>query len=114
MKYKVDNPDIIPFAIYQLGGIGEYIDVEDMFVYCYKLAPERFGWRKHPFPNYKSLSKALRDFEGKHPKHLIKTPDGLSRQLSAEGLEWLKRRLPVLESVLRIPGTSHPPSGYDC
>ena len=108
MKYKVDNPDIIPFAIYQLGGIGEFIDVEDMFVYCHKLAPERFGWRKHPYPNYKSLSKALRDYEGKYPNHLIKTPDGLSRQLSAEGLEWLKRRLSVLERALRVPGTSPP------
>lgn len=106
--HKLDNPDIIPFALYQLGGIGDFVDVEDVFVHCYKIAPARFGWRKHPFPNYKSLSKALRDYEEKHTNHLIKTRDGLGRQLSAEGLEWLKRRLPILQSALQMPGTSPP------
>lgn len=105
---NVDNPDIIPFTIYQLGGIGIFVDVEDVFVRCYKLAPERFGWRKYKYPNYKILSKALRDFEGKYPDHLIKTPDGLRRQLSAEGLEWLKGRLPTLERAFHAPGISPP------
>jgi hypothetical protein len=105
---NVGNPDIIPFAIYRLGGIGEFVDVEDIFVRCYELAPERFGWRKYPYPNYKILSKALRDFEGRFPNYLIKTQDRLRRQLSAEGLEWLKTRLPELERVLHAPGTSPP------
>jgi hypothetical protein len=76
--------DIIPFTIYQFGGAGEFIDVEDVFVYCYKLAPERFGWRKHTYPNFKSHSKALWDYEGKYPNHLIKTSDGLRRQLQPD------------------------------
>ena len=80
---KVDNPELIPFAIYQLGGIGEFVDVEDIFVRCFDLAPERFGWRKYPYPNYKILSKALRDFEGSFPNYLIKNQDGLCRQPSA-------------------------------
>lgn len=105
---SIGNSDIIPFAIYQLGGVGVFIDVEEVFEFCYQLAPERFGWRKYPYPNYKILSKALRDFEGKFPRYLIKTPDGLGRQLSADGLEWLKPRISVLEKALRVPGVNPP------
>lgn len=107
-RSNVDNLDIIPFAVYKLGGVGVFVDVEDVFVCSYKLAPERFGWRKYQYPNYKILSKALRDFEGKYPNYLIKTPDGLSRQLSAEGLEWLKEWLPDFERALNVPGVNPP------
>jgi hypothetical protein len=107
-RANVDNLEIIPFVVYKLGGIGEFVDVEDVFVFSYKLAPERFGWRKYQYPNYKILSKALRDFEGKYPSYLTKTPDGLRRQLSAEGLEWLKERLADIERALNIPGANPP------
>src|SRR5262245_61185579 len=63
-----------------------FIDVKDTFLRCFEVAPERFRWRKHLIANYKTLSKALRDFEGRHPSLLLKTEDGLSRQLSKEGI----------------------------
>jgi hypothetical protein len=107
-RSNVDNLDIIPFAVFKLGGVGVFVDVEDVFVCSYKLAPERFGWRKHRYPNYKILSKALRDFESRYPNYLIKTADGLSRQLSAEGLEWLKDRLTDFERALNVPGVNPP------
>ncbi len=107
-KYKIDNPDLIPFALYELGGAGQFIDVEDVFVHCFKLAPERFRWRKHDLPNYKTLSKALRDFEGRHPTALLKTEDGLSRQLSKEGLDWVVARVDQFRHVLGKPGTNPP------
>ena len=34
-----DNPDVIPLALYQLGGVGRYIDIEDIFMKCYELTP---------------------------------------------------------------------------
>lgn len=105
---RIDNPDIIPFALYELGGSGRFVDVEDVFVRCYELAPERFRWRKHDIANYKTLSKALRDFEGSHPSFLVKTADGLSRQLSAEGNAWVRQSLPLFESVLHKPGANPP------
>jgi hypothetical protein len=107
-KPRVDNTEIIPIALYELGGSGEFIDVEDIFVHCYKIAPERFRWRKHDLPNYKTLSKALRDFEGSHPSYLVKTADGLSRQLSAEGNAWVRLKLPLFDRVLRRPGANPP------
>ncbi len=111
-KLKIDNPDFIPLVLFHKGGVGQFVDVEDIFVGCHEIAPERFGWRKYDYPNYKIVSKALRDFEGKHPDLLIKTPDGLGRQLSAEGVEWLRTRLPqyqeVVESTERFPATRRP------
>ena len=108
-KARLDNPDVIPLALYQLGGVGRYIDIEDIFMKCYELAPERFAWRKYEVPNYKIAAKALSDFEDKHPGVLIRTPDGLQRQLSAEGVKWVRRRLPVLSKLIS-DAVRQPPS----
>jgi hypothetical protein len=105
---RIDNPDIIPLAVYQLGGSGAFVDVEDIFLRCYQLAPERFRWRKHDIPNYKTLAKALRDFEGSHPSFLVKTSDGLSRQLSAEGHAWVTQKSNRFEEILTRPGANPP------
>lgn len=99
-KPKFDNPEIIPLALYALDGAGRFVDVEDIFQECWKIASERFRWRKYEYPNYKTLSKALRDFEDNYPGLLIKTDDGLMRQLSAEGVKWIKGRLPVFNKLL--------------
>src|SRR3990172_8256117 len=108
VRPTIDNTDVIPAALHDLGGAGTFIDVEDLFMRCYELAPERFGWRKFDLPNYKILSKALRDFEGKYPSLLIKTPDGLCRQLSAEGVAWLPRKMPAYRKHL-LTQDRHPP-----
>lgn len=107
-RSKLDNPDIVPLALFELGGAGEFIDVEDIFFKCYELAPERFGWRTRPLPNYKTLSKALRDLEGDHPSLLVKTPDGLRRQLSAEGVEWVRGRMQEFRKTMTTPGLNPP------
>lgn len=104
----VDNPDIVLYAVYLTGGAGGFVDVEDIAVKCFELAPERFGFRRHPYPNYKTFAKALRDYEGKRPEDLIRTPDGLMRQLSPEGLKRVKRLLPVLERVFGTRGANPP------
>ena len=107
-KSRIDNPEIVPFALFQLNGAGEFVDVEDIFDRCYQLAPERFGWRKYPYPNYKILSKALRDIEGKDPSLLLKTPDGLKRQLSAKAIQWVRDRLPEFKEILGVSGINPP------
>ena len=105
---RIDNTDFIPFALYELGGSGAFVDVEDVFLHCFEIAPERFRWRKHNLPNYKTLSKALRDFEKSHDSLLVKTADGLSRQLSAEGNEWVRSKLDLFHRILRKPGSNPP------
>ena len=107
-KKTMANIDFIPIALYELGGIGQYIDVEDVFFKCYELSPERFGWRKYPFPNYKILYQSLIDFEIKYPELIIKTSDGLSRQLSAEGVEWIQIKIDSFNELLGISGKKTP------
>jgi hypothetical protein len=97
----VDNGDIFAYALYRLQGTGRFVDVEDVFEECWKLSPSRFGWRKHSYPNYKVASKAQRDFESRHPSLILKTPDGLGRQLSAEGIAWILGHLDEFEPLAR-------------
>jgi|SRR5579872_220195 len=108
MSSKVDNPDLIALAVYELGGIGCFVDVEDIFVRCYEMAPERFGWRKYPYPNYKNVYHALQHFEENHLEVLLKTPDGLARQLSAEGIAYVRKRLRRYQEILKRPGANPP------
>jgi hypothetical protein len=107
-RRRIDNPDLIPLAVYELGGMGAFVDVEDVFLKCFEISPERFRWRKHNIPNYKTLAKALRDFENDYPGLLVKTEDGLSRQLSADGIEWVRSRMPEYTRFRNQPGSSPP------
>lgn len=100
LRTSIGNGEIIGLALYQLGGAGEFVDVEDIFLRSYELAPKRFSWRTRPFPNYKTLYKALVDLERAKPEALLKTSDGLKRQLSAHGVGWVRSRLTVLDLVL--------------
>jgi len=100
---EINNPDYLPIAFYLVGAVGQFVDVEDAFVRCWELAPERFGWRKHKYPDLKRLSKALRDLEERNPTLLLKTPDGNGRQLTSAGLSWVKEHLPRFESLSEHP-----------
>src|SRR5262249_32161688 len=93
---------------YRLGGTGRFIDIEDIYVECWRLSPSRFGWRKHDFPNHEFAANSRRDFEGSHPDLIIKSPDGLGRQLTAEGINWVGERLKHLERL--AGGLTHAPA----
>jgi len=95
----LSNQDIFAYALYRLQGAGRFVDVEDVYEECWRLSESRFGWRKHKYPNYKVASKAQRDFEEAHPGLVLKTRDGLGRQLSAEGVVWVRTRLTEFERL---------------
>jgi hypothetical protein len=95
----LSNQDIFMYALYRLQGAGQFVDVEDIYVECWHLSPSRFGWRKHGFPNYKVAAKALQTIEATHPSYLLKTASGLERQLSSEGLQWVRTCLPMFNAL---------------
>jgi hypothetical protein len=104
---EIANWEIFLWALGILGGADTFIDVEDVFIRCFDLAPKRFSWRSRPdLPDYKKCSKALRDAEAKGPHLLLKTQDGLRRQLTAEGQDWIKsnerRMVALLHSDLPV------------
>jgi hypothetical protein len=100
---ELANADFIALGLYELGAVGVFVDVEDLFEWCYRAAPERFKWRKYGYPNYKFLSQALFAFERKYPHFTLKTQDGNSRQLTAEGARWVEQRLSWYQIMLKSP-----------
>jgi hypothetical protein len=88
---EIANWEIFVWSLSRLGRAGEFVDVEDAFIDCFELAPKRFAWRtRNDLPDYKKCSKALRDAEARRPQLLVKTRNGLKRQLTVEGQEWVR------------------------
>lgn len=87
----ITNSDIFLWALYDLGGSSEFVDVEAVFLKCFEIAPQRFAWRtRDDLPDYKKCSKALRDAEARRPPLLVKTGDSFGRQLSVQGQKWVE------------------------
>lgn len=92
MTSELTNWELFVWSLWLLGGAAEKVDVEDVFIKCFELAPNRFAWRSRPdLPDYKKCSKALRDAEARRPSLLLKTSDGFKRQLTVEGQEWIRK-----------------------
>jgi hypothetical protein len=94
----VSNNDLFLYALYRLGGAGKYVDVEDVFMEMWQLAPSRFSWRKYKQPNYKLLSQTIWDLK-RHDGSDLLLGEGYSRQLSASGVQWIEQRLPELSEA---------------
>ena len=88
---EVNNHEIFLWALGELGGAQGFVDVEDVFVKCFEVGPQRFAWRTRPdLPDYKKCAKALRDAEAKRPRLLVKTGDSFGRQFTVEGQAWIE------------------------
>ncbi len=56
------NSDLFLWALSLTGGSDGYVDVEDVYLKCFELAPKRFGWRTRPeIPDLQKISVARRD-----------------------------------------------------
>lgn len=89
--------------MYIEGGFGRWIDVEDLFLRAFQLAPHRLSWRtRSDLPDYKKLSKALQSVEDsqrtKHHGLLMQNGEHL-RKLTTTGKEWCEQHLVHLESL---------------
>jgi hypothetical protein len=110
----VTNSDVLLWALYELGGAEEFVDVETAFIRAFELAPLRLGWRTRPdLPDLKKCSKALRDAEVRKPRLLVKKgPE--RRRLTVEGQEWIEDNFDRLaealgpDRVVRAPRTRAP------
>lgn len=96
----VINSDVFLWALYELGGADDFVDVEDVFIRSFELAPLRLSWRtRSDLPDLKKCSKALRDAEGRSPLLLVKKgPE--NRRLTAEGQRWIEENFDRLANAL--------------
>lgn len=95
-----NNQDVFLWALYVLGGADRDVDVEEIYLKCFNLAPARLGWRTQPqIPDYKKTSKALQSVEATTHIGLIHRPHQYSRRLTIEGIKWIEAYKEILERV---------------
>ena len=75
--------DYVMAALLRLGGDGRVVDLEDIAVEAYKLAPDRFRWRRHDYPNLELVRVTLSDANKRGPLVLY---DRKGRKLTVEGI----------------------------
>ena len=103
---EIANWEIFLWSLYQLNGTSQFIDIEEISLKCFEIAPARFGWRTKPdLPDYKKCTKALQEAEKRRPQLLVKTGDSYGRQLTADGQRWIEKNSKRLARILqaRIP-----------
>ena len=95
---EANNQDVFVWALYLLGGADKDVDVEEIYLKCFELAPARLGWRTHPeIPDYKKTSKALQSIEATTHVGLLHRPHKYSRRLTLEGIKWVEAYRAILE-----------------
>ena len=97
---SANNQDVFLWALYILGGADRDVDVEDIYLKCFEMAPARLGWRTQPqLPDYKKTSKALQSVESTTHVGLIHRPHKYSRRLTIDGIKWVEAYKRILERV---------------
>jgi hypothetical protein len=95
---RVSNSELFVWALYLLGGAEHDVDVEDIYLKCFEIAPARLGWRTKPeIPDYKKTSKALQSVEAE--TEFIHKTHQYARRLTSGGLTWIDKNLDKLQST---------------
>lgn len=94
------STDVFLWALYELGGAEDFVDVELVLLEAFRIAPQRFGWRTRPdLPDRLKGNMALHGADIKSPKLLIKQgPD--KRRLTLEGQRWIEENFDRLAESL--------------
>lgn len=101
---SANNQDVFLWALYLLGGSDRDVDVEEIYLRSFELAPKRYSWRTRPdLPDYKKTSKALQEIEAKSHVGLIHHVGQYTRRLTAVGSQWIELYLPIFESLYGSP-----------
>ncbi len=98
-----NNAELLLYSLLLLGGSERWVDVEELYLRAFSLAPARLSWRtRGDLPDYKKCAKALQELEDpKRSEHapLIRKRDRYSRKLTMAGLDWCEQFRPLLESL---------------
>ena len=85
---RLTQADWVLVALHELGGSTSPVDIEDVAVKAHNLAPELFGWRRHPeLPALEAVKKALSNARQRNrERFVVASPDGHQLRLTPEGL----------------------------
>ncbi len=85
---RLSNPQIAALALYLLGGATARQHQEDVAVKCYELAPRRFGWERHEYPDIDRVGTGLRDAKKPRNGALTTGDKRAGWLLTPEGIDW--------------------------
>ena len=108
---RASNSELFVWALYLLGGAEHDVDVEDIYLKCFEIAPARLGWRTKPkLPDYKKTAKALQSVEAE--TEFIHKTHKYARRLTSSGLTWVHQNLEKLQTnydsqVVQPAATNH-------
>lgn len=74
-------------ALHRIGGAATMVDIEDIAVEAHRLAPDRFRWRKHDFPNLELVRVVLSDANKGSVPLVLWDERRKSRMLTKQGAE---------------------------
>ena len=95
-----NNQDVFLWALYLLDGGDRDVDVEDIYLKSFELAPQRLSWRTRPdLPDYKKAAKALQSIEASSHVGLIHHTGRYLRRLTAEGTMWVETYRQAFETI---------------
>ena len=93
---RVSNSELFVWALYLLGGADRDVDVEEIYLKCFEIAPARLSWRtRSDLPDYKKTAKTLQSVEA--DTNFILRPHKYARRLTQAGIEWVEANFKQLE-----------------
>lgn len=89
------NAELLLYAIWQVGGSGEFVDIERVYEEAWRVAPTRFGWRSRPYPSDYVADRALRSIlrDQTLSVRVLVAQNRQALQLTAEGVVWVSENL---------------------
>lgn len=89
--------DYILVALLRLGGDTAMVDIEDLTLEAYRLAPERFRWRRHDYPNLEFVRVTTGGSNKLASRCVLRSGPG--RMLTAEGAARAEQLASALEAA---------------
>jgi hypothetical protein len=100
-----NNSDLSVYACYLAGGYERWLDVEELYLKAFELAPARLSWRTRPdLPDYKKCNRIFEVSDptrGKNLQRLLLKRGKYQCKLSDEGYAWCMKYASILQSLYK-------------
>jgi hypothetical protein len=116
---EVSNIILALAALSQLGGATKFVDIEDVALEAFKVAPDRFGWRtKKRYPSWERVRTSFvhanqnEQRRGTQPL-VVSNTEGSAWKLTAEGVNFVRNNAAKAEAATgrkRSPVSQSSPS----
>lgn len=83
---------VVLSVLAQLGGSERFVDIEEVTLGAYRIAPSRFSWRTRPdLPSTENVRWALVHAKARDVGLVVQSTDGQSWKLTADGVAFVRK-----------------------